>query len=538
MSHDLEKKLALLREEYARNLPGKIEEIEKIWLDLNLQWEEKVFSELYRKIHSLHGSAKIYGYSDIGKKASDTEIFLNILHSKTLPTLEQKTQLEHMLQELKHLTLQGEIPLAQQFYEASSVAYTEKIVYLLDNDRQWADKFIPQVATFGYKIRFFDSIDLFFAAICRDHPPVLCMNIDLVSRSLENGLLEFKQNYQDTSIIFISAASHFTNRLKAVRLGGQAYLKKPFSIEDLVTQIDHFFKTKNEIYRILIVDDEVDVANYHAAILSHVNMAAHIVTEAAEVIRALEAFKPDLVLMDLYMPECSGTELAAIIRQQSAYESIPIIFLSSEKDKLKQLNAMRLGADDFVTKSMRPKYLILTIMNRANRYKILHSMMVRDYLTGIYNHSFMQRQLDIELSQATCKAESLCVAMIDIDSFKIINDTYGHQAGDEVLRSLGLMMRKRMRDIDFVGRYGGEEFIILMPNTDLSHAFEIIDELRKQFIILTYSVGSKIFNATFSAGVAAFPDFSTATSLIKAADDALYQSKKYGKNRVEKANIS
>lgn len=534
MNSDLEKKLAMLHMEYTKHLPVKSTEIENLWLQLKNGWDQSILGELHRKVHSLHGSAKIYDYEDIGNKAQEIEFILREVLDANILTEKQKSQIEQKIQELKYL-ISCCTRINPAFIEFEKNEKEQKIIYLFDDDAEGAALLAEQVSVFGYEIQYFEDYQKFLAAVRKGSPSALCINIHLMTPEFERLLLQLREDVQikHAPMVIFSWSGEFSYRLQAVRLGGQVFLNKPFLIEDFIAKLDYIIQLKSEIYRILIVDDEVDVANYHSAILSHANMETRIVTHSTEVARALHEFKPDLLLIDLYMPECSGMELAAIIRQQSAYEGIPIIFLSSEEDRLKQLNAMRLGADDFVSKSIRPQYLVLTIRNRASRYKSLHSMVSLDYLTGLYNHSFILRQLEFVIEENLQTKKPFCVAMLDLDSFKNINDTYGHQAGDQVLRTLGLMMRKRLRPTDIAGRYGGEEFLIIMPNTELAVASEVIDDLRKQFLILMYMWNNKVFNATFSAGVVSSKKFSTAVDLIQAADKAMYIAKREGKNRIK-----
>jgi diguanylate cyclase (GGDEF)-like protein len=194
---------------------------------------------------------------------------------------------------------------------------------------------------------------------------------------------------------------------------------------------------------------------------------------------------------------------------------------------------MKLGADDFITKSTSPEYFIITIKNRIERYKKLKALIIKDNLTGFYEYSFTQNQLEIKLKESIELHNPLSIAIIDLDKFKSINDAYGHQAGDHVLKSLGILIRKKLRTNDIIGLYSREKFIIILPNTATEAAKTMVDELRKQFLAVNYYWNDQMFNASFSAGIASFPDFHTSQELIEAANTSLLKSKKLGKNRVE-----
>jgi len=242
--------------------------------------------------------------------------------------------------------------------------------------------------------------------------------------------------------------------------------------------------------------------------------------------------------MDMYMPGCSGMELAAIIRQQEAFVSIPIVFLSVETDMDKQLAAIRRGGDDFLTKPIRPEHLIASITNRADRTRSMRYLMERDSLTGLLNHTNLKEQLNREVMRATRTGSKICFAMIDVDHFKNVNDHYGHMTGDRVLKGLARLLQERLRATDIIGRYGGEEYAVILLNTSLDNALQIMNEMRDKFSKLTQRAEGKEFTVTFSCGIAGYPEHETAGELNEAADKALYEAKETGRNRVVLARKS
>src|SRR5262249_15234512 len=149
-----------------------------------------------------------------------------------------------------------------------------------------------------------------------------------------------------------------------------------------------------------------------------------------------------------YLPDCTGAELASAIRQFDGYLSIPIVFLSTERDTHKQLAAIKLGGDDFLTKPIAPDYLIAAIQSRLDRYRLMRSYIARDGLTGVLNHTALKERLEIEIARSMRSHQAMCFAILDLDLFKKVNDTYGHPAGDRVLRTLTDLLRQRLRRTD------------------------------------------------------------------------------------------
>lgn len=334
-------------------------------------------------------------------------------------------------------------------------------------------------------------------------------------------------------VIFLSGRTDAKARIAAVRAGCDAYLTKPVSVTELVETLDrHTGSGDTEPYRVLIIDDDPAMATYSGTVLEGAGMITMPVVEPLNALEAIEAFSPELILLDLYMHSCSGTEIAMMIRQNRALAGLPIVFLSKETETSSQLDAMRRGGDDFLTKSMQPDHLVTAVALRAARFRALRALMVRDSLTGLLDHSATKQALETEIARAKRNGEPLTFALLDIDHFKSVNDQYGHQVGDWVIKSLARLLKQRLRGVDIIGRMGGEEFAAVLTGANLEAVFEIFDQIRIAFGDIVHRSEGKIFQVTFSCGLAQYPQFGTATMLTEAADKALYQAKRSGRDRV------
>ena len=294
---------------------------------------------------------------------------------------------------------------------------------------------------------------------------------------------------------------------------------------------------EQEQYRVLVVEDSrVAVALIQRTLDEH-GIDTQAISDPATLLDVLDAYRPDLILMDMYMPRFNGVEATRVLRQTPAYSSLPIVYLSGESDVGMQVEALRLGGDQFLMKPFNPVLLAAVVKTRIERFRETRRSTRLDGLTGLLNHTATKsrlRSLVEQLPNHGC----LTVAMIDIDHFKAINDSYGHPVGDQVIRSLAWLLKARLRAIDLIGRYGGEEFLVALPDVGLEQAVSVVDRIRQDFASLPHGYSGGGLTATFSAGIAAFPLVDTAADLTEAADRSLLQAKRLGRNRVERMQFS
>ena len=260
-------------------------------------------------------------------------------------------------------------------------------------------------------------------------------------------------------------------------------------------------------------------------------MLTEVIDDGLDILQALNTFNPDIILLDMYLPQYTGIEIANLIRQIPTYISIPIVFLSAEEDQDIRLQALSLGVDDFLSKPPHAEHLIKTVSSRAERYRTIRKLMVHDSLTGLLNHTTFRERFNQEITRARRQHAPLTFAFLDIDHFKNVNDSYGHSTGDRVLKSLAQFLKQRLRSSDIIGRYGGEEFAILLPDTTAESALPVLEELREGFEKIEHRLptSDNHIHVTFSCGIAAFPRYTDVTILSEAADQALYQAKQEGR---------
>lgn len=526
---------------FLQQLPEDQARIENAWKALrSSEWDAEKSTALILATHRLIGGALSIGYNDIGNAARQFETTLKSTGATpdwvTLESL--YAELRRAIDECKGDTTAFQKQMKRPIRHTSSLHEKRStgMIYIVEDDLMQAENLAAQLGFFGYTVSVFTQLGELRSKLHQQLPTAILMDIIFPEGELA-GADEIKHLHEEFGdqlpVFFISVRDDAVARIQAIRAGGMGYFAKPVDIGALTDELDKLFAPVDpQPYRVLIVDDSEVQAELIARHLREAKIETAINTCALDVLHTLEEFNPDLLLLDLYMPECNGLELAQMIRQIKAFVGLPIVFLSAEADRDKQLVAVSQGGDDFLTKPIKPDHLISALSSRIERYRQLRALMLRDSLTGLFNHTTVLEYLVQEFAHAERKKQFLSIAMIDVDYFKKVNDTYGHAMGDKVLRSLSHMLSNRLRTADIIGRYGGDEFLIILPNTDTINAHSVIDELRQAFAQITYICGGTEFHVTLSCGIASFPEQESPSALREAADQAMYSAKRRGRNQV------
>ena len=531
--------LAALRLRYGAELPAKIAQIRAGFDALRECWDVEGVRTLHRQAHSLTGSGATFGYVEVSQAARTMELRLKVCiesgHAAVaedwLAWAQQLADLEGAFRTATPASTPAPTPILH-----SATLPEQRLLFVVDDDTDQAHEQCLQYELHGYRVREFHGFDGLEAAIRTESPLAIITDIMFPQGDLA-GIRNIAKLRTALGalppVIFASQREDMQARLEAARAGAAAYFIKPLDLATVLETIDRLTALRDPApFRILIVDDDESLAYHNALLLQRAGMDTRVLTDPYGILNAMGDYQPELVLMDLYLPGCTGIELAAVIRQEVAYVGTPIIFLSVETDLAKHLEAMRAGGDDFLLKPIEATHLLATVEARARRARAITSTMIRDSMTGLLNHTAIEEQLVRELSLRARNDGVLSYAMIDLDHFKQVNDRHGHAIGDRVLRGLSRLLRQRLRQTDLIGRYGGEEFVVVLPNTDAPTAAKIVDELRQAFSAIRFSASGKEFSATFSAGIASTPPLVDAVTIQHQADLALYLAKGAGRNQV------
>ncbi len=373
-------------------------------------------------------------------------------------------------------------------------------------------------------------------------------------------------------VVMVTALDQPSDRVRGLDAGADDFLTKPVSDVALIARVRSLARlkmmtdelrmravTSKEIGiqnpereavsdlgkqgRILLIDDR-PASHERIAAMLNVEHAVEVESDPNDALfRAAEGHY-DLVIVSLGLENFDGLRLCSQLRSLDRTRNVPILAISEGDSNARLVRGLEIGVNDYLLRPIDKNELLARVRTqiRKKRYterlrdnvQMSIEMAITDSLTGLYNRRYMESHLGSLLEQAVSRKKPLTVLVLDIDYFKAVNDTHGHDAGDDVLREFALRIKKSIRGIDLACRYGGEEFVIVMPETDLTVATMVAERLRRRIATEPFPIqdGSRTLEVTISVGISALGKDETAANILKRADAALYRAKRDGRNRV------
>ena len=373
-------------------------------------------------------------------------------------------------------------------------------------------------------------------------------------------------------VVMVTALDQPSDRVRGLDVGADDFLTKPVNEMALISRVRSLTRlkmvtdelrmralTSREIGlespereavaeagrngRILIVDDRPSSYERIAAMLGE--HAVEVEAEPAEaLIRAAEG-DYELIIVSLSLENFDGLRLCSQLRSVDRTRHIPILVIADPDSNARLARGLEIGVNDYLVRPLDKNEMLARVRTQIKKKRYAERLRdnvqmsieaaITDALTGLHNRRYMETHLNALVEQAASHGKPIAVLVLDIDFFKAINDTHGHDAGDDVLREFALRIRKSIRNIDLACRYGGEEFVIVMPETDMGVATMVAERLRRAVAGESFPVqqGMKLLNVTLSIGLATLSDAGgDAAAILKRADQALYRAKRDGRNRV------
>ncbi|MCX5657479.1 MAG: diguanylate cyclase [Candidatus Omnitrophica bacterium] len=281
--------------------------------------------------------------------------------------------------------------------------------------------------------------------------------------------------------------------------------------------------------RVMIVDDEKDLVH---VLEKRLSSAGYLVSKAysgEDALRLIKEEMPDLILLDVMMPEMDGYQVRARLKEDAYTAAIAIIFLTAKSSILDKKQGFEFGIDDYITKPFESSELLMRVDSILKRRKFYEEISMTDGLTGLHNINFLKKELKILFTVAKRYKYIFSLTLLDINGLKKINDTYGHITGDAALKTFASVAKEVLRESDIIIRYGGDEFVILLPGVDKKSALLAMGRLKEALAAKGFMLGpaGEKVPISFSVGVVEYKeDIENESKMLEAADAQMYIDKK------------
>jgi len=556
--------VAAMSERFREGLPGRMAVLSDLVVLGREQPNNVAFvKEAQRLAHNLKGTSGTCGMSDLAGAALRLEKFLALAHQDGTVkpgTWDKAGELFDSLHLCAEAVVHNTAPavrpsntaLATDTSSATPISVTQscdesamaKVLFIGSGDNGDEHEHQRSLASGNFPIKIIAS-SAAEAVEKASHTALDAVLIDINFHDDESATADLAREIRGTTgneslpLGFITQSAHLPDRITAAHTGASLFLNSPLEPDALKDGIEYLLAVRQGGRpRVLIVDDDPDFATLIIETLGHEGMLVRYVSDPTVVMQAMEAFVPDLVLLDVMMPTVSGFEVCRLLRAAPRWQDTPILFLTGETELDARLAAFDAGGDDYLPKPVATVELLTRVKVRLDRARLLRERADKDMLTGLLLRRAFMEQAKSLIGEAVRHGLAFTIALLDVDKFKSINDTYGHLAGDRVLAHFGQLLKRRFRVEDIRGRWGGEEFIVALRHesqrTTEGALARFLEELRG--VRFEGDHGEK-FGVTFTAGLATFPDDGdTLEALVKVADERLYAGKEAGRDRIVVAN--
>ena len=533
--------VAELRAEFIRGSLRRVEEADRLLELLEKDpSDQAALRDLMRRFHGFAGSGSTYGFPMVTRLGEEAEReAFGLLRSGQLPDAALAARWRAALDVLRRELVSGTAGVTGEVSGPPSRPIPPPLdILVVDDDEQVRRVLVRLLEDEGMAPRVATTRAEALSALSKI-PDGIITDVRLPDGSgysLVDHLRAMPQG-DGPAVVVLTMMTGLLDRVEAIHCGADAYFEKPVDWQALMRRLHHLLERRAEAGRVLSVEDDPDQAAFLRAVLESAGYEVRVCNDPSHFETELVSFRPDLVLMDIILPRLNGYDLVRYIRQDERYATLPVLFLSTEGQVEARIEGTRAGGDEHLVKPVAPSLLLWAVAARIERSRFLKSLLDRDGLTRLLTHTaFLERARNTIAQKRRNPHRSAAWVMIDLDDFKSINDRFGHPVGDRVLVSLSALLRRRLRQSDTIGRYGGEEFAVLIDDLPEEGAVRLVTRLLAEFAATEHAAGEESFRATFSAGIAMLDVSMDLDDWRQAADTALYVAKEAGRNRVVPAS--
>lgn len=411
----------------------------------------------------------------------------------------------------------------------------------------------------------------------KEHKPDLIL-LDVMMPGMD-GFETCRKMKEDVEIshipvVMVTALSETADRLQGLEAGADDFLTKPINDTALFARVRSLIRIKvllDELRlrdqtgfqmgiqeegvnsftsnvsgcKVMVIDDDTVQLKKLVAKLSDNYKVASVSDTSTDIIKQAVEANPDLIIVSTQLTDIDGLRLSTQLKSQEEIRHVPILMLVDEDDQRAMLKGLEMGINDYLIIPVDTNEMTARVKTQIRRKKYQEalkanyqqsiSMAITDQLTGLYNKHYLTTHMENLVRQSLMNSKNFSVLIMDMDHFKLVNDTYGHICGDEVLKQLAEIIVKSTRGADLAARFGGEEFVVLMPETDSVAAADVAERIRKSIETYTFTISHQVgqIQKTVSIGVASLNLFGdTSKELLERADKSLYEAKNGGRNKV------
>lgn len=411
---------------------------------------------------------------------------------------------------------------------------TEKRIYHLCDNSALASEIDQRLEGTSYPFDLIEDAETLREMLGAFAPAMVIVDatfmaqLDAIGESLR---LARSRNSQKVALVVFAETADIATRLKAMRAGADAFITLPVSGAEAFARIEELLDGEGgEPYRVLIIEDDRSQAIFAESILRKAGMETLAVVDPISALEELNAFRPELILMDLYMPGCDGMELTTLIREREAFTNIPIVFLSGEHDEEKRFDALSAGGDDYLAKPIRPKHLISAVTNRVRRaratQKRVQAHVPRDPVSGLYDRSHVLERLADRLAHEEAHLQDGGLLFLVVDGAQPIRERIGLSAFDQLMTQAGAYLAEQIQAQDLCSRFGDTSFVILAADRNEADLLQFAQRIREAFDKHLFELADRTITLAVAIGISTFAqNLGEAAAMINAAERASVAAK-------------